>query len=132
LSEYLHWDPGIRVGVDEIDLEHRTFVLLINQLDQQRDHPQMAPRILQALVKYAAFHFQSEENIMYPYAYPFFEEHWKLHLSLLEHLNIVLQKFRSGDADSAEVLDFLKEWYCHHTSQEDMKFAEYLRLQGAA
>lgn len=132
MSDYLCWDPGICVGVDEVDLEHQTFVLLINQLDHQRNHPQMAPRILQALAKYAAFHFQSEENIMYAYGYPLFEEHWKLHLSLLEHLNNAMLQFRSGEIDYDEILAFLKEWYCNHTSQEDMKFAEYLRFQGAA
>jgi len=132
LAEYLHWDPGIRIGIEEIDLEHQTFVLLINQLDRQRDDPQMAPRLLQALAKYATFHFQSEENIMYANGYPLFEEHWKLHLELLEHLNNILLRFHGSKIGSTEMLQFLKDWYCHHTAHEDMKFAEYLKLQGKA
>ena len=28
MSEYLRWNPGITLGIDEIDLEHQTFVVL--------------------------------------------------------------------------------------------------------
>lgn len=127
MFECLHWDPGVRVGIEEIDLEHQTFVLLINQLDAHREQPEMASRTLQALVKYATFHFQSEENIMFSSAYPALDEHWRLHLSLLEHLNNIMLQFRTGEIDYEQVLNFLKDWYCNHTSREDMKFGEFLK-----
>lgn len=129
MTHYLRWDPGIRVGVEEIDLEHQTFVALINQLDEHRDSPEMKQRILQALAKYAAFHFQSEENIMFAAAYPGIDAHRLLHLALLEHLNIVSHKLRCGEMSYGQALNFLQEWYCNHTSKEDLKFAEFLRLQ---
>lgn len=129
MSAYVRWDPKISVGVEEIDLEHRTFVLLINQLDEYQAQPEMVRRILLALMKYAAFHFQSEENTMYSAAYPDAEAHWQLHLAVLEQLNITLQKFSAGEIDCPQILDFLRNWYCTHTSKVDMQLGDFLKKQ---
>ncbi|MBS1197412.1 MAG: bacteriaohemerythrin [Proteobacteria bacterium] len=129
MSGHLRWDPCVRIGVEEIDLEHQTFVVLINQLDHYLQQPEMAERILQALAKYVAFHFQSEENMMFAAAYPGLEAHRRIHLSLLEQLNNVLLKLRGGESSYAETLEFLRQWYCSHTSVEDMKFGEFLKNQ---
>jgi len=129
MSECLRWDPGVRIGVEEIDLEHQTFVVLINQLDHYLRQPEMAERVLQALAKYVAFHFQSEENMMFAAAYPGLEAHRLIHHSLVEQLNNVLLKLRGGEISYDEVLEFLRQWYCNHTAKEDMKFGEFLKNQ---
>ena len=90
MSEYLRWNPGITLGIDEIDLEHQTFVVMVNQLEDYQHDPDMATLILRALIKYAAFHFQSEENVMYAAGYPDLNRHRTLHLDLMDHLNICL------------------------------------------
>jgi hemerythrin-like metal-binding protein len=130
MSEQLRWDPGVRVGVEEIDLEHQTFVVLINQLENYQQNPEMAERVLQALAKYVAFHFQSEENMMFAATYPGLEAHRSIHLSLLEQLNNVLLKLRGGESSYAETLEFLRQWYLNHTMKEDMKFAGFLKTAG--
>lgn len=126
----LLWDPGVRIGVEEIDLEHQTFVVLINQLAQYQQQPAMAERVLQALTKYVAFHFQSEENMMFASGYPELEAHRSIHFSLLEQLNNVLLKLRAGEIAFSEILEFLRQWYCNHTAREDLRFGEFLRSLG--
>ncbi len=130
MSQYIYWNPGIVLGIKEIDLEHQTFVILINQLDDYKNQPAMATRIIQALVRYAAFHFQSEENIMFAVNYPALEAHRSSHLDLLDHLNIVLLELRTGETqDYEKILEFFKDWYVNHTTKIDMRFAGFLNEQ---
>lgn len=126
MADYVDWDPGVTVGVEEIDLEHRTFVALINRLESVKTDRALAPRVLQELIKYVAFHFQSEENIFFENGYPELEAHRVLHLALLEKLNIVLMELRSGQIDFDELLAFFREWYLNHTAKEDRRFAAFL------
>jgi hemerythrin-like metal-binding protein len=130
MSQYVYWNPGIVLGIKEIDLEHQTFVIMINQLDDYQNQPAMASRIIQALVRYAAFHFQSEENIMFAVNYPALEAHRSSHLDLLDHLNIVLLELRTGETQNyQQILEFFKDWYVNHTTKIDMRFAEFLNQQ---
>lgn len=129
MSEYLRWNPGITLGIDEIDLEHQTFVVMVNQLEDYQHDPDMATLILRALIKYAAFHFQSEENVMYAAGYPDLNRHRTLHLDLMDHLNIVMMEAFKQIPDFASILDFFKGWYINHTTKADQSFAEFLRQQ---
>lgn len=126
VSDYVYWDPGVNIGVEEIDLEHRTFVALINRLESVKTDCALAPRVLQELIKYIAFHFQSEENIFFESGYPELEAHRLLHLALLEKLNVALMELRSGQIDYDELLAFFRSWYLHHTVKEDRRFAGFL------
>ena len=127
MSEYLRWNPGIMLGIDEIDLEHQTFVVMINQLEDHKDDADMAALILRALVKYAAFHFQSEENAMHAAGYPEIDQHRALHLDLMDHLNIVMLQIHNQIPDFTSILDFFKQWYINHTTKIDIKFARFLK-----
>ncbi|CDI01010.1 hypothetical protein BN873_100022 [Candidatus Competibacter denitrificans Run_A_D11] len=133
MSDYVNWNPGISLGISEIDLEHQTFVVIINELDKNKANPVMAQRIVQALVRYAAFHFQSEENIMFAARYPGLEAHRSTHLHLLEDLNIVMVDLKTeADYNYEPILSFFKDWYVNHTSKADMRFAEFLNRQALA
>lgn len=126
MSEYLRWNPSITLGIEEIDLEHRTFVVLINRLEDVKADQEMASRVLQALVKYAAFHFQSEENIFFEAGYPELAIHHAAHLALLEQLDVVLMELRSEQIGMDQILAFFKQWYVNHTSKADHRFADFL------
>lgn len=130
MAEYVRWDPRISLGVKEIDLEHQVFVVIINELNKHQQHHEMATRIVEALVKYAAFHFQSEENIMFATGYPELATHRSTHLHLLEDLSIVLVELKTETLhDYEKILAFFKNWYVNHTSKADLHFAEYLKEQ---
>ncbi len=127
MSDYLSWDPKISLGIEEIDLEHYVFVVLINRLEDVKADHERRSRVLQTLIKYAAFHFQSEENIYFDAGYPDIETHRASHLALLDQLNIVLMELRGGEVDFDQILAFFKKWYINHTSKEDYLFVEFLK-----
>lgn len=124
----LLWKPEFDIGIEEIDLQHRYFLRLINRIGDELsttkpDEPYF-DRLLDELFKYAAFHFASEENIMMKYRYPNLDEHRNLHLSLLDQLS-----WRAASGTSQDLLDFLTDWFLHHTQEADRRIGQFILEQ---
>jgi hemerythrin len=119
----LNWKEEYATGVEEIDLQHRYFMGLINRLSTELDgcvDESYRKKLLNELVKYASFHFVSEENLMIKFAYPDIERHRKLHLDLIDKLSWQVQ------SKSYEVLfEFLVDWFIRHTTEEDKHIGEF-------
>ena len=125
-----HWNNKYNTGIEEIDYQHRYFLELINRFNTRvnngLDEP-MVHRHLTELLKYAQFHFYSEENLMMLNQFPLIEEHVELHLDLIDKLSVMLMNFEIGRASLSEILEFLIEWFIDHTVKEDTKLAAYIR-----
>ena len=124
----LAWKAEFETGVEEIDLQHRYFLRLINRLGEElatAKDERYRQCLLDELAKYATFHFVSEENIMFKFAYPGLAEHARLHWSLLDRLSS-----RATGRPVEELLDFLTEWFAEHTTKEDHLIGEYLADTG--
>jgi hemerythrin len=121
----LHWKAAYDTGVEEIDLQHRYFLALINRLRIELDGCDDATyrrRLLDELARYAAFHFISEENLMLKFGYPGYEQQRRLHLELIDQLSWRMQSPSHGD-----LFDFLIGWFVHHTVEEDHGIGEFVR-----
>lgn len=120
------WDGKYEIGVPRIDFEHRIFADLINELGSKirggKDHLSIT-RTLRELMKYADFHFLSEENIMEDCGYPGLKEHQQLHRDLQRQLNERAVALASGDDTPADLLAFLIDWFLDHTGREDRRIA---------
>ncbi|MBI9033844.1 MAG: bacteriohemerythrin [Bacteroidales bacterium] len=126
----LKWKEEYLVGIDKIDNEHKVFFDLIIEMqkicEQEYDTKRIA-RYLQELVKYAEFHFYSEENIMIDLEYPEHKEHNKLHQDLLEEIGVKKIELESKSLNKEEFVDFLHHWFIDHTSIEDHKLTEFIQ-----
>jgi len=125
----LQWNAEFDTHIEEIDLQHQYFLRLINRLSEElplaRDeHYRWS--LLNELSRYAAFHFLSEENLMFKLGYPGLEKHRQLHFNLLDKLSS-----RMGNSTSEELLGFLVEWFVQHTTQEDRLIGEFARSRDA-
>jgi hemerythrin len=119
----LNWKEEYATGVEEIDLQHRYFMGLINRLSTELDgcvDEIYRKRLLNELVKYASFHFVSEENLMIKFAYPDIERHRMLHLDLIDKLSWQMQS-KSYEA----LFEFLVDWFIRHTTEEDKHIGEF-------
>lgn len=119
----LNWKEEYATGVEEIDLQHRYFMGLINRLSSELDgceDESYRKKLLNELVKYASFHFVSEENMMIKFAYPDLERHRKLHLDLIDKLSWQIQS-KFYDA----LFEFLVDWFIRHTLEEDKHIGEF-------
>lgn len=129
----LIWDKDLEIGVERIDFEHRIFADLINILAgkiEKNDGAISTARTVRELIKYADFHFTSEENIMEELGYPGRKEHIEQHRQLQDTLRAGILSMSDGKIDAREFLDFLATWFVDHTTREDAKISAYRRFLG--
>jgi hemerythrin len=130
MCDEFQWRSEFETGVEEIDLQHHYFVNLINRLSKSlttRDHDPAQNRLLNELMKFAQFHFASEENLMSSLNYADLEEHKRLHIKLLNTLNGRIGLFQQDLAEADQLLEFLREWFLNHILVEDKKLTAYLK-----
>ncbi|MDH4321618.1 MAG: hemerythrin family protein [Desulfobulbaceae bacterium] len=124
------WKNEYAVGIEDIDHQHQYFFLLIQRLQNlfaKGSEPRFISNLIDELVKYAVFHFKSEENIMEYRAYPHLMEHRIKHIRLIEELNIEKIRYDCGTTDSVALVAFLERWFTSHTTTEDAKFGNFVR-----
>lgn len=79
--EKLVWKQAYCIGIDKIDNEHKIFFDLVaemQEISKQEFNKNKIDRFLRELVKYAEFHFFSEENLMIDIDYPEKDNHLSL------------------------------------------------------
>ncbi len=125
----LLWDSSYEIGVEEIDRQHMEFIRLLRrfQIGAQKAIPlTLQLRILQELVKYAEYHFCSEENIMVITKCPELAAQQAEHSRLLKSLERKVDLYRIAPHTAEELSDFLYDWFIHHTQVEDRKIAAHI------
>lgn len=124
------WEQRFETGIDRIDLQHRCFVGLINELAQlaaqpgvDRDHVLAK---LHELYLYTAYHFCSEELVMRQLGYPGLDDHRRVHEILLTGLNGKIREARFADLHVDEIVRFLFMWFAGHTVDDDRNIADWM------
>ncbi len=132
VDDLIEWKDTYNIGVDEIDLQHQYFTQLINRLDFELERNidnEYRFNLIEELLKYASFHFLSEENIMFSSNYSDIEDHKRLHSDLINELNEKIIFFKMSKLTHNEIISFLKNWFLDHTVEIDMKFGNFLLKQ---
>lgn len=124
------WNPSFATGIQIIDQQHRQLVKLLNDLAQQYVYglePDQLKGIINGLVDYAAYHFETEEGL---WAEAFADDEWFIrHHS--SHDGFV-DKVRSMQAEVEQsptlagvddLLSFLVSWLAHHILHDDKSMA---------
>lgn len=133
MHQKINWTDSYKIGIDEIDLQHEYFVLMINRLmDELHDSGNRAyrQRLLEELSLYAAFHFTSEENLMIKFGFPGFDDHRDRHRRLLSRLNERMNYYILSRETEGAVVDFLVEWFVKHTLDRDSLFGAFINHGG--
>lgn len=125
------WKADYALGIEDIDFQHHFFFNLIVRLAEElvQSKDQMYKNALvDELIAYARFHFISEENIMSRANYPELSDHKNQHLELIDKLSSKTSKLDLSNSaqDSAGLIDFLMDWFFHHTTSVDKIFAQYV------
>lgn len=127
--EKIKWSDKFKIGINEVDLQHEYFVLLINRLiDELKESIDIGykHRLLEELSLYASFHFTSEENMMVKNGYPNVKDHKILHRKLLSSLNDRINYYKLSKETEASILGFLVDWFIHHTAEQDKAFGLFI------
>lgn len=126
------WKDEYSIGILRVDYQHKYFLELINWLGENlylTDDLAMRQRYVEEVVRYAKFHFISEENFMCAIGYGEMEAHKALHTQLIERLNYHILRLELNREDLPEFITFLEEWFINHTVNEDKKIALHVAAQ---
>jgi len=121
----LEWQSDFETGNEDVDLQHRYFLDLINRIRKnfkEANDVAYKEKLIIELKKYADFHFTSEENIATSHNLPeVISSHHQRHLELLEEFNHHAEDLANGLKTIDQFLGFLTDWFVGHTIYEDQK-----------
>lgn len=127
---FMEWNDRLVTGVKEADEQHKKLVSLVNDLYdamKQGKGKEITDKILDELVKYANYHFGTEETLMTKYGYPDLANHKREHENFKVKVKEFLDKKAKGEATlSIEIMNFLKEWLVKHIMGTDKKYGPFL------
>lgn len=126
----------MKVGIEEIDDQHRDLVDLLNRLFVsvvRRDRDQATIEILDALIDYTKTHFTLEEQLMRDTKYDAHEYavHQQAHRDFIDKVGAAAHKsLVEGKSVSFEMIHFLKHWLRDHILVADRQFAQAVLAAG--
>ncbi|PWB55393.1 MAG: hemerythrin [Nitrosomonadales bacterium] len=134
MNELLKWNEDLRIGIDEIDEQHKALVVLLNQLHtaiHEKHGASACMETLDKLVEYTRVHFTVEESLMRILGYPDYASHLESHEKLIAQVVELQGKLKSGRANiSFELLHFLRGWLSHHIMETDKAYVPYFISKG--
>lgn len=124
------WNERYRLGVDEMDAEHKILIerinALANAINDGASHAKLLERY-RALSHYTKEHFADEEKFMHSIGYPDLKNHQTVHKTLLARVDDFEDQVALGTYDPAALMAFLNDWLVKHILGVDMKYANYTR-----
>lgn len=131
----MSWNENFVTGIAVIDEQHQWLINLINDaapvlaLNYNRNHVR-AERLLDELVNYAVFHFDTEDRLMREYRIDprHHEGHLQSHGKFATEVVRMRAAYSNGDAPSGgALLTFLANWLVFHILGEDQALARQMR-----
>lgn len=116
-----------RLGIDDIDEQHRTLFDYIENLDvaiADGDRWLVVYQTLAEIEHWAKVHFTVEESLMRICRYPHLERHHSQHAAFSAGVGQMKQQALTKDI-SQQASKFLHTWLLQHINGEDRKYAEY-------
>jgi hemerythrin len=123
------WDETYNIGIEEIDRQHMEFIKLLRRFNfgiEKTAALTVQFRILHELLKYAEYHFASEENIMFFTKYPEFAAQQSEHKRILSWLGRRVDAYKRAPDNGERLSNFLYAWFVDHTQVEDRKIAAHV------
>jgi hemerythrin-like metal-binding protein len=134
MSINLKWKDEYSVHVQEIDQQHMQLVKLIFELfDSINKHvaKDMLGDILDKLVKYAGYHFATEEKYFDLFNYEDKEKHINEHRKFADKVVEFKKKYVNHEVEiSFELIDFLENWLLDHLMESDKKYVRCFTEHG--
>lgn len=130
------WTETYSVQIQAIDDQHRRLVAYMNDWYEHANRGEIehACDALEALARFAAIHFQSEEHLLERHGYDGLEPHREAHGKLLEVFDKLSDRFAANPEPKRieRLSKFLKTWLASHILDMDKRYAPYLNGKGVS
>ena len=137
----ISWRPEFATGVAIIDDQHRVLINMLNEANTKlNDRSPIAgfSKIVQGLLRYAGYHFQTEERLMEQHDYAAAEAEWaprhrEQHKAFAEKVIAVQANLAAGQRiPKADLVDFLSKWLADHILNTDRELGKFICSRPAA
>lgn len=124
----VEWREGFKIGVSQVDAEHRHLFTLVKSLSAQNVNDTLGE-----LLDYVVTHFTHEQELMESSGFPDFQQHLHLH----EQFSQQVAEFLSTGSDwpeerVQELRKFLNKWLVGHILTHDLRFGRWYQEHGHA
>ena len=134
--DFMEWSDTYSVHVAQLDAQHKHLVGMINGLVEvmkRGSQPDELEALLQDLLEYTRYHFETEEKMMARANFPGLEEHRQKHTAMRAEVGRLLADAGSKNATSSmKLMNFLKSWLVKHIGGTDKLYAPALEKAGIA
>lgn len=131
----MNWNAYFVTGIGIVDSQHQHLVKLINESAPVlalsfKHNPEKAGELLDALIDYAVYHFNSEDDLMRHYAIDprHYQHHSAVHADFAKRISHMRLLYERGESVSGgELLGFLANWLISHILGEDQNMARQIK-----
>lgn len=125
----LEWKEGYSVGVEELDLQHRKLLDLVNEIASLRSKgatEKTCFAVLNAMIKYAEMHFETEERYFGTSDYPDSPRHKRFHEEFVDEAFSMVRDLDENMLTLGAIAIYLQEWYKDHILGTDREYMPFL------
>lgn len=127
----VEWRDEFKIGIDEVDFEHREMIELINESYNEAKKQASSMAIMDFLgeiFEKISAHFALEEKIMRDLDYDQYEDHKEDHERLLDSIRDIMDEYMDASTmDDKKFGNHLKEWFVTHFSTKDARMHNFLQ-----
>ena len=132
--QLFNWSQELSVNIKEIDEQHKKLIGLINHLFDamlEGKTQKLINDIVDELINYAEYHFNTEEKYFALHNYPESQQHAVQHSFYKDEILQFKKELLHGKSTvPMDVFNFLKDWLTEHIMQSDKKYALYFSEKG--
>jgi hemerythrin len=129
--EKITWTDDYSVGNQDMDIQHKKIINMINALIDARNSSAQPSSLHQALYdmfRYSKGHLYDEERLLRKIAFDDLEQHVQKHEEYIEKMALLSYSASFDESETFEnLIVFLKDWWEKHILVEDMKYAVELK-----
>ena len=132
MKQPMKWNKNCRIGIDDIDSQHRLLFAISSELLDFQNLEEEGPEfkyLFDHLRKYVQDHFAFEESFMEDIEYPDREDHLKLHEEIIREINDTLRSTIDFSSLRAKMEMLLGKWIREHILMADKQYAEWYHLR---
>lgn len=126
------WNDRLKIGVAEIDHQHKEFVEKMEQFQQacrQGKGQQELTSMVKEIEFYVGYHFQAEEKLQKQFNYPKYKHHKQIHEMYANQVKKLKEHFVENGTNISITLKFqsyLADLLIKHINGEDKEFGKFL------
>jgi hemerythrin len=129
------WDEKYATGIHLVDSQHKELFSLTNELfhaclGEEETLKEVFKETMERMVDYVRFHFSAEQEILQRINYPGYQEHKKMHDTLIKDILDSVKEYNYGKKFVPnQFVRILRDWILSHIALTDRQYVIYIADQ---